>query len=56
MEIQVVHQKMVYKDANSAKVWLNKNGVKDKDIILWRVFGTAIAIHLAQMKNFQGLF
>ena len=35
----------LYEDANSAKVWLNKNGVKDKDIIIYgESLGTALRL------------
>ena len=46
----------LYEDANSAKVWLNKNGVKDKDIIIYgESLGTAVAIDLASRYKFSGI-
>ena len=46
----------MYEDANFAKIWLNKNGVKDKDIIIYgESLGTAVAIDLASMYNFSGI-
>ena len=46
----------LYEDANFAKIWLNKNGVKDKDIIIYgESLGTAVAIDLASRHNFSGI-
>ena len=46
----------LYEDANFAKIWLNKNGVKDKDIIIYgESLGTAVAIDLASRNNFSGI-
>ena len=46
----------LYEDANFAKIWLNKNGVKDKDIIIYgESLGTAVAIDLASRYNFSGV-
>ena len=46
----------LYEDANSAKVWLNKNGVKDKDIIIYGEWlGTAVAVDLASRYKFSGI-
>ena len=46
----------LYEDANFAKIWLNKNGVKDKDIIIYgESLGTAVAIDLASRYNFSGI-
>ena len=46
----------LYEDANSAKVWLNKNGVKDKDIIIYgESLGTAVAVDLASRYKFSGI-
>ena len=46
----------LYEDANSAKVWLNKNGVNDKDIIIYgESLGTAVAIDLASRYKFSGI-
>ena len=46
----------LYEDANFAKIWLNKNGVRDKDIIIYgESLGTAVAIDLASRYNFSGI-
>ena len=46
----------LYEDANSAKIWLNKNGVKDKDIIIYgESLGTAVAVDLASRFKFSGI-
>ena len=46
----------LYEDAKSAKIWLNNNGVKDKDIILYgESLGTAVAVDLASKYKFAGL-
>ena len=46
----------LYKDAKSAKIWLNNNGVKNKDIILYgESLGTAVAVDLASKNKFAGI-
>ncbi len=46
----------LYEDAKSAKIWLNNNGVKDKDIILYgESLGTAVAVDLASKNKFAGI-
>ena len=46
----------LYEDAKSAKIWLNNNGVKDKDIILYgESLGTAVAVDLASKHKFAGI-
>ena len=46
----------LYQDAKSAKIWLNNNGVKDKDIILYgESLGTAVAVDLARKHKFAGI-
>ena len=46
----------LYEDARSAIRWLNKKGVRDKNIILYgESLGTAIAIEIAQSKKYGGL-
>ena len=46
----------LYEDSNFAKICLNKNGVKDKDIIIYgESLGTAVAIDLASRYNFSGI-
>ena len=46
----------LYQDAKSAKIWLNNNGVKDKDIILYgESLGTAGAVDLASKHKFAGI-
>ena len=46
----------LYEDANSAIKWLNLNGVKNKEIIIYgESLGTGVAIEVAQNKNFAGI-
>ena len=46
----------LYEDANFAKIWLNKNGVKDKDIIIYgESLGTAVAVDLGSRFKFSGI-
>ena len=46
----------LYKDAKSAVTWLNKIGVDDEKIILYgESLGTAIAVEIAQKKNYAGI-
>ena len=46
----------LYIDGNSAIDWLKKNGVVEKDIIIYgESLGTGIATEIAQNKNFAGL-
>ena len=46
----------LYEDAKSAKIWLNNNGTKDKDIILYgESLGTAVAVDLASKYSFAGV-
>ena len=46
----------LYQDAKSAKIWLNNNGVKDKDIILYgESLVTAVAVDLASKHKFAGI-
>tara|TARA_B100001057_G_C22731805_1_gene904102 strand:+ start:230 stop:1036 length:807 start_codon:yes stop_codon:yes gene_type:complete len=46
----------LYEDANFAKIWLNKNGVKDKDIIVYgESLGTAVAVDLGSRFKFSGI-
>ena len=46
----------LYKDANQSKKWLNQNGVRDEDIILYgESLGTAIAIDLGQNFKLAGI-
>ena len=49
-------EKGLYEDAKSAIKWLKNNGTDDKDIILYgESLGTAIAVEIAQNKNFAGI-
>ncbi len=49
-------EKGLYQDAMKAKEWLNKNKIKDKDIVLYgESLGTAIAIEVASKNSFSGL-
>ena len=46
----------LYKDANESKKWLNQNGVRNEDIILYgESLGTAIAIDMGQNFNLSGI-
>ena len=46
----------LYEDARSAIRWLNMNGIRDKNIILYgESLGTAIAIEVAQNKKYAGI-
>ena len=46
----------IYKDSNAAKKWLNENGIKDTNIILYgESLGTAVAVDLASKNNFAGM-
>ena len=46
----------LYKDANESKKWLNQNGVRDEDIILYgESLGTAIAIDMGQNFRLSGI-
>ncbi len=46
----------LYKDSESAKKWLNENGISDDDIILYgESLGTAVAIDLASKYKFAGI-
>ncbi len=46
----------LYEDASSAIEWLKYNGVEEKNIILYgESLGTAVAIEVAQNKNFAGI-
>ena len=49
-------EKVIYKDSDAAKKWLNENGVEDKNIILYgESLGTAVAVDLASKNNFAGI-
>ena len=46
----------LYEDAESAIRWLNANGIKEKNIILYgESLGTGVAIEVAQNKNYAGI-
>ena len=46
----------LYEDARSAVKWLNAKGIQDKNIILYgESLGTAVAVEIAQNKNYAGL-
>ena len=46
----------LYEDAKFSKNWLNQNGIKDKDIILYgESLGTAVAVDLASKFKFSGI-
>jgi len=49
-------EKGLYEDAASAVRWLKSNGIKEKNIIIYgESLGTAVAIEIAQNKNFAGI-
>jgi uncharacterized protein len=49
-------EKGLYEDANAAIRWLKSNGIEEKNIIIYgESLGTAIAIEVAQNKNFAGI-
>jgi len=46
----------LYDDANSAVKWLNQEGVKDQEIVLYgESLGSAVAVEIAQHKSFAGI-
>jgi uncharacterized protein len=46
----------LYNDARSAIKWLESKGVKEKNIIIYgESLGTAVAVEIAQFKNFAGI-
>ena len=46
----------LYEDARSAVRWLNSNGVKENNIIIYgESLGTGVATEIAQNKNFAGV-
>ena len=50
------NEKGLYEDGKSAIDWLLKNGVKERNIILYgESLGTGIVTHLAQKKDFAGV-
>ena len=50
------NEKGLYDDAKSAVRWLESKGVKEENIILFgESLGTAVAIEIAQNKNFAGI-
>ena len=49
-------EKGLYEDAKSAIKWLNSQGIEEKNIIIYgESLGTAIAVEVAQNKNFAGI-
>jgi uncharacterized protein len=49
-------EKGLYEDARSAIKWLKHRGVKESQIILYgESLGTAVAVEIAQNKNFAGI-
>ena len=50
------NEKGLYEDARSAIKWLNKKGIKDKNIILYgESLGTAIAVEVAKNNSYAGI-
>ena len=50
------NEKGLYDDAKSAVNWLESKGIKEESIILFgESLGTAVAIEIAQNKNFAGI-
>ena len=46
----------LYEDAVSAVRWLKSNGIEEKNIIIYgESLGTAVAVEIAQNKNFAGI-
>ena len=46
----------LYEDARSALDWLNKQEIKDKQIIIYgESLGTGVSAEIAQNKNFAGI-
>ena len=46
----------LYEDAASAVRWLKSNGIEEKNIIIYgESLGTAVAVEIAQNKNFAGI-
>ena len=49
-------EKGLYEDARSAVRWLKLNGIQEDNIIIYgESLGTAVAVEIAQNKNFAGL-
>jgi len=49
-------EKGLYEDAKSAIRWLNNNNIENQNIIIYgESLGTAIAVEIAQNKNFAGV-
>ena len=49
-------EKGLYKDAKSAVLWLNDNGIGEENIIIYgESLGTGVATEIAQNKNFAGI-
>ena len=50
------NEKGLYDDAKSAVSWLESNGIKEEKIILFgESLGAAVAVEIAQNKNFAGI-
>ena len=46
----------LYDDANSAVKWLNREGIKDEEIVLYgESLGSAVAVEIAQHQSFAGI-
>ena len=49
-------EKGLYQDARDTLTWLNSQGIKDKQIIIYgESLGTGVAVEVAQNKNFAGI-
>ena len=49
-------EKGLYQDARSAVKWLNDNGIRNENIIIYgESLGTGVATEIAQNKNFAGI-
>ncbi len=49
-------EKGLYQDAKDTIAWLNKQGIKDKQIIIYgESLGTGVSVEVAQNKNFAGI-
>ena len=49
-------EKGLYQDARDTLTWLNSQGIKDKQIIIYgESLGTGVSVEVAQNKNFAGI-
>ena len=49
-------EKGLYQDAKDTIAWLNEQGIKDRQIIIYgESLGTGVSVEVAQNKNFAGI-